>query len=122
MKAWWASFALLVYLGASAAAQEQKCCCTTLDTSICLAKVLKKVDLQLNDTYQKSLKTVEDSAQDGQNLRDAQRAWIAYRDAACKAEYDLWGGGTGGPNAHTICIIRITRQRTTDLHKTYLER
>ncbi|PYX91543.1 MAG: hypothetical protein DMG67_09820, partial [Acidobacteria bacterium] len=95
MKAWWASFALLVYLGASAAAQEQKYCCTTLDTSICLAKVLKKVDLQLNDTYQKSLKTVEDSAQDGQNLRDAQRAWIAYRDAACKAEYDLWGGGTG---------------------------
>jgi hypothetical protein len=71
----------------------------------------------LNMTYQLALKTVTSgyTTRDVQNLREAEKMWIAYRDAACKAEYGLWGGGSGGPDANTMCLVRLTRQRTAEL-------
>ena len=100
---------------------ETKCCCTTYDTSVCLTKVLTRVGEQLNDRYQRALKVAKRyTPQDEQNLKAAQRAWIAYRDAACKAEYGL-DGGSGGPNAHAMCIVRLTKQRSTELQDAYLQ-
>jgi len=58
--------------------------------------------------------------EDVRNLKDAERQWIAYRDAACKAEYGLWGMGSGGPSARTVCLIRITKQRIVDLKDAYI--
>jgi uncharacterized protein YecT (DUF1311 family) len=113
---------LFVGLGMFTAAQDEetKCCCTTRDTSVCLANIHNKVDAELNAAYQEALILVEKSgSQDVENLKDAQEKWTAYRDAACKAEYGLWGGGSGGPNARAICVIRITRQRTSDLNSVY---
>ena len=101
---------------------ETQCSGNTYDMSVCLSTSLKKIDAQLNDYYRKALKvTKRFTPQDEQNLKAAQKAWLTYRDAACKAEYDLWGGGSGGPNAHTMCIIRLTKQRSTDLHNAYLQ-
>lgn len=113
---------LLCGLGTRAVAQDEetKCCCTTYDTSVCLSKVHDKVDAELNATYQKALAlTRRFGSQDVEKLREAERKWTAYRDAACDAEYGLWGGGSGGPNAHTMCVIRLTRQRTNDLKNVY---
>jgi uncharacterized protein YecT (DUF1311 family) len=100
---------------------EAKCCCTTYDVSACLSRIHKQVDAGLNTTYQAALKTVTDSytTQDVQNLKEAERTWIAYRDATCKAEYGLWGGGSGGPNARIICLMRLTRQRNAELENAY---
>jgi len=113
---------LFVGIGSAAIAQddETKCCCTTYDMSVCLSKVNDKVDAELNTTYQKAMSlTKRFGSQDVENLKDAERKWTAYRDAACKAEYGLWGGGSGGPNAQTMCVIRLTRQRTADLKSVY---
>jgi|ERR1700687_4931336 len=113
---------LLVSIGTAAIAQDEetKCCCSTYDMSVCLSKVHDKVDADLNTTYQKALDMTERfGSHDDENLKDAERKWIEYRDAACKAEYGLWGRGSGGPNAHTMCVIRLTRQRTTDLKNVY---
>ena len=102
--------------------EETKCCCTTYDMSVCLSKVHDKVDAELNATYQKALSmTKRFGEQDVENLKDAEQKWIAYRDAACKAEHGLWGKGSGGPNAHAMCVIRLTRQRTADLKSVYTE-
>ena len=109
---------LLLGLGTNATGQDEetKCCCTTYDTTVCLSKVHDKVDAELNSTYQKALAmTKRFGRQDVEKLREAERKWTAYRDAACAAEYGLWGGGSGGPNARTMCVIRLTRQRTNDL-------
>jgi uncharacterized protein YecT (DUF1311 family) len=100
--------------------EESKCCCTTYDTSVCLSNVGKKVDAEQSTTYQKALiasqrfgnKAVDD-------LKEAETQWLAYRGAECKAEYDRWGGGSGGPNALTMCKIRITRQRIAELKSRY---
>lgn len=45
-------------------------------------------------------------------LRDMQRAWIGYRDAACIYEYSTWGGGTGGGPAHAACLMDLTARQT----------
>lgn len=44
-------------------------------------------------------------------LRDMQRAWIAFRDAACEYEVTQWGGGTGGGPAHADCRMRMTARQ-----------
>jgi uncharacterized protein YecT (DUF1311 family) len=115
----------LVAVGSGAEAQDQdeesKCCCTTYDMSVCLSKIHDKIDAELNTTYKTALSmTKKFGGEDVENLKDAERKWIAYRDAACKAEYGLWGGGSGGPNARTICVIRLTRQRIADLKSAYV--
>ncbi len=48
-------------------------------------------------------------------LRDAQRAWIKFRDAACEAESTLARGGTMQPLLYSTCAERLTRQRAEDL-------
>jgi uncharacterized protein YecT (DUF1311 family) len=101
-------------------ADESKCCCTTYDTSVCLSKVRSKVDAELTITYSSALEETKDSTVDMANLKIAERKWIAYRDATCKAEYGLWDGASGGPNGFDICIIRITRIRIFDLKNAYL--
>lgn len=104
----------------SAQDDESKCCCTTYDTSVCLSKVRDRVNAKLNATYrQASNMTKRFGSVNVQNLNEAERKWIAYRDAACKAECGLWQGGSGGPNAHTVCMIRVTKQRITDLENAY---
>ena len=94
---------------------------TTPEMVACLAKALKAVDDELNAEYRKALKVAQDQYKpaDVQNLRDAERKWIAYRDAICKAEYGLVGGGTAGPSIQISCLIRITKQRIADLQAEY---
>lgn len=48
-------------------------------------------------------------------LRDAQRAWIPFRDKACDAESLLARGGTMQPQLFHLCLARLTRQRSEDL-------
>ena len=48
-------------------------------------------------------------------LRDAQRAWLPFRDKACAAEGYLLHGGTGETLAIYTCRARLTRARTDDL-------
>jgi uncharacterized protein YecT (DUF1311 family) len=116
--------ALLLLLGSPAFGQadEENCCCDTAEVAACLAQVYKEADTMLNRAYRDATSAITTyyKQKDAQNLRDAQRLWIAYRDAACKAESGLWGRGTGGPSAHVLCLIRITRIRTDDLKRAYL--
>jgi uncharacterized protein YecT (DUF1311 family) len=102
---------LLVLSVSSSAQKEETCPGTTYDTSMCSLRILGKVEIQLNSTYQAALMaaTQNYTARDVQNLRVAERRWISYRDAACDAEYGLWGGGSGGSG-------RAQRMPHQDLH------
>jgi uncharacterized protein YecT (DUF1311 family) len=86
-------------------------------------RVLKKVDAELTAVYQKALKVAKDSytTEDVQNLINAERKWMAYRDAACKAERGLWGNGTGAPATHSIRLIRVTQQRISAIKEAYIK-
>lgn len=49
------------------------------------------------------------------SLLDAQRAWIAYRDASCAFAYAQWGAGSMRHIAGAECAMRLTAERTTEL-------
>jgi uncharacterized protein YecT (DUF1311 family) len=96
------------------------CVGTNFDTTKCISEHYKNADADLNVTFQKALKSAADyGPKDVAKLRDAQRKWVAYRDAECEAEYSLFGGGSGGPAAHSGCLLRITEQRIEDLKAAY---
>ena len=99
--------------------EEDACCCTTYDTNMCLSKVEEKVDMELNAVYESALKRWHDYPENVE-LRDAERSWIAYRDATCKAESSLYRGGTIMPSVRSRCILRLTRRRISDLKDAYL--
>ncbi|MCL3882776.1 lysozyme inhibitor LprI family protein [Marivita sp. GX14005] len=48
-------------------------------------------------------------------LRDAQRAWIAFRDADCAARYALWQDGTMRSIVAANCHLTMTAQRALEL-------
>jgi len=48
-------------------------------------------------------------------LRDAQRAWIPFRDAACAAEGYQMRGGSAEPMVIYGCRARVTQTRAADL-------
>ena len=56
-------------------------------------------------------------------LRDAQRAWIPFRDANCAMEAGAWGEGTFAQVLMAECHMRMTADRALDLrsHRIWLE-
>lgn len=52
-------------------------------------------------------------------LRDAQRAWIQYRDAACSVEGHLHFGGSIRPLIVSSCKETLTRARTESLRSAF---
>jgi uncharacterized protein YecT (DUF1311 family) len=83
----------------------------------CMSGEYQKADAELNRIYKLAFKGL--NAKEADNLKNTQRAWIAYRDGQCDAEYAKWEGGSGGPAAHLACLYRLTQLRTRELHKTY---
>ena len=68
---------------------------TTVDVSNCFGIASKDADRKLNQVYAQVLSSLQ--AEDQQNLRAAQRLWLQFRDATCRAERSLYGQGTGAP-------------------------
>lgn len=93
---------------------------STVGMGGCLDLERQYWDDRLNTAYQAlslasqqtDAATAEESslpvASQAEALRDMQRAWIGFRDAACGYEYSLWGGGTGGGPAITGCLMLET--------------
>jgi uncharacterized protein YecT (DUF1311 family) len=89
----------------------------TADITECFVGSASKADVELNRLYQK-ISLVLDPANLRQ-LQEAERRWIAYRDANCKAERSLWEGGTGANPAYWACIDDETKHRLDYLQTTY---
>jgi uncharacterized protein YecT (DUF1311 family) len=74
-------------------------------------------DKSLNQVYRNSMKNLQDkSAQ--QRLRDAQRAWIVFRDKDCLAQTGpRETSGSIWPLQHFACMEQHTARRTEDLRQ-----
>lgn len=99
---------------------------TTIGMIDCLQGELNYWDKKLNSAFtarvtaakkedaemakiRKAPSTLEES------LRKMQRAWIAYRDAACLHEQAQWQGGTGGGPATLACHMNETARQALKL-------
>lgn len=82
---------------------------TTLDMNACRAAEAAWWDDRLNEVYGDLRQLVE--ARDEtrtQGLRDMQRAWIAWRDAACAFEAGEYAGGTLAGTVAASCMMQRT--------------
>jgi hypothetical protein len=80
-----------------------------------LADEASQADAALNANY-KALSSQLDGA-NLQRLRDAQRAWIAFRDKECSFRAQGTDGGTASALASSGCIAELSQQRADALKR-----
>lgn len=91
---------------------EKSCTGNTYEMVECLKARTAQWDRRLNVAYQQALKDASSPKQRDQ-LRDAQRLWVQYRDANC-LYYDL-GEGTIARLDAGECMRRLTEARAREL-------
>ena len=95
---------------------------TTVGMSICLTGEYEHWDGLLNSAYAEAMQKAEATDADMKKigssveaqaplLKEMQRKWIAFRDAACNWERSKWGGGTGGGPASVDCAMTLTAEQ-----------
>ena len=93
---------------------------TQAEMNICAGKEYKAADVTLNRVYQQLVAMLE--PEEKSQLKEAQTAWIKYRDAHCDFVADQYKGGSMRPMIHAICLADVTSNRTTELKNQIKER
>ena len=86
----------------------------------CAAQAFEAADAELNDAYEGAMFAAGAVDPDGARglqdaLREAQRLWLPFRDAACAAEAAIYEGGSLQPMVRSDCLARVTSARAQDL-------
>ena len=108
---------MLSPLVVAARAQEPNCdnAQTQLDMTQCAAREYEAADKALNAQYAAVRKRYSDNEDARKLLRDAQRAWIGFRDAQCDLETLAVRGGSIEPMIRAQCLQGLTEARTKEL-------
>lgn len=83
---------------------------TQLDMNVCADKEFKKADAELNRVYNRYMAGLDDEGK--AKLKEAEMAWIKYRDATCESESDIYRGGSMRPMIYSFCLASVTDERT----------
>lgn len=86
---------------------------TTQGSIQCSDASTKAWDTLLNQFYRKGLQSLNDEGK--KTLRDAQRAWIPYRDKSCAVWRSVYEGGSLGRQLAADCIRAETARRALEL-------
>ncbi len=121
---WLLLLAVLIGCGSVARAQHMNAAdapCRNVAVTVaienCFDKAYKAADSTLNQKYGQISNVLQ--ADDLRRLKVAQRLWIQFRDATCKAESDLYTGGTASAPAYSACLEELTRERAAELETIY---
>lgn len=79
----------------------------------CAAKDYIAADGVLNQVYQKLVAKLDE--EEKAQLKEAQTAWIKYRDTNCDFVADQFKGGTMRPMIYAVCLADVTKKRTSEL-------
>lgn len=88
---------------------------TTMGVASCYMDEGAVWDAHLNADYQRIMAALEPEQQTV--MRDAQRAWIAFRDAHCDAFTDVLINGTGRADWGARCWAETTANRVGDFRR-----
>ncbi|WP_076998268.1 lysozyme inhibitor LprI family protein [Variovorax sp. KK3] len=80
----------------------------------CIGAEVQRQDAKLNAAYKALMSSVVPARQT--QLRDAQRAWIKYRDANCAFYLDPDGGTLARVEAND-CVLTSTAARAAELER-----
>jgi uncharacterized protein YecT (DUF1311 family) len=103
------AFAAVPALAADSDCQKET---SQMGLNECFGKLADAADAELNKAY-KAL-AAKSEGQEKDALRDAQRAWIAYRDKECDYETIAEEGGSIRPMEISICVAEKTAARTKE--------
>lgn len=104
----------LLLCSASSFAIDCQNAVTTPDLNECAAREQKAVEANLNQVYQRVLKTVSAPKVRVQFVA-AQRAWIKFREADCKAVYEQHADGTIRTVMYLGCMQNRAATRIKEL-------
>ena len=109
---------LFVLAGANAFGQHKKpdpCANaqTQAEMNDCAGRAYKVADATLNQVYGKLIAMLD--SEEKAQLKDAQNAWLKYRDANCEFVADQYKGGSMRPMIQGYCLADMTKHRTTEL-------
>lgn len=95
---------------------------STLEVNACFDARFKETDANLNRYFQAALRRAkkERGGKTAQRLIQAERSWMAYRDAECASVFDFWSGGTIRVSMELDCRIRLTQLRTYAIWRDWL--
>lgn len=94
---------------------------STIQVSACYDARLKASDANLNRYFRAALRRArKESGDAAQKLIQAERSWIAYRDAECASVFDYWSGGTIRVSMELDCRIRLTQLRAYIIWRDWL--
>lgn len=123
-----AACALVLSFGwfGSALAQQNIDCgypVNQMEMTYCAEQGWRQADADLNAVYKEAMAAMketdshlpDDMKGAAAALRDAQRAWIPYRDKACEAYGFQARGGSMEPMLIYGCLATMTRQRVEEL-------
>jgi uncharacterized protein YecT (DUF1311 family) len=93
---------------------------TQADMNECAALDWEIADAELNAAYAQAIATARDMNAYSQvnveeSLREAQRAWVTFRDLACEVESLVAEGGSMQPMIYSACLTTLTEERTDAL-------
>jgi len=107
------AIAVFAWSAAHAAPNCNAAAVTQYDMDMCAGQDFKKADDALNALYRKMLPRY--NATDQGLLKDAERKWVAWRDAECAFDTNLSMGGTMHPMVETMCQTEMTKARVKEL-------
>ncbi len=103
-------FAILIFLTAvapvKAGCDEPQ---TQTEMNICANEDFERADAALNDVYGAAISGLSPAHRTA--LKEAQRAWIKYRDLACQSYGLMAEGGSMASMLVSNCLSEVTRQR-----------
>ena len=97
---------------------------TTLEINACLATQAQAVEADLNRYYSAAVKRLRAEKGTGAKalpkLVQAERSWLAYRDAECGAVETWWEEGTIRASMALTCRMSLTRLRIFSIWRDWL--
>ncbi len=81
----------------------------------CARSAFEKADAEMNRVYQHLISVTARGESYQQRLKEAQQAWLKYRDATCESEAAINAEGTIYPTVYNYCLAQVTTERTKRL-------
>ena len=88
---------------------------TQYDMNACAHREFQAADAALNRAYDQLSSRLDEGRR--AKLKEAELAWLKYRDGNCEFVSSEYEGGTMRPMAHSFCLADVTRARTTELKR-----
>jgi uncharacterized protein YecT (DUF1311 family) len=117
--------ALVLLIPIMLSGADQKECMETATTQLklnqCATSRLKAADDELNRIYQAILRKYKDDREFLEKLRNAQRAWLTFRDAELEAKFPFgdkqYHYGSGYPMCADLFLAQRTQERAKHLRE-----